>query len=432
MLHLMSAHFDRLYEVLVEWTLRASVIMAAGSCLAYGLRHAPAAATALAWKLCLAASLMFPFLSLWTSATGSPAVATGNPWHIGIVCLWLSGVATLVFSTAYRWIAAQFILRSSKAVVDRDILTARDAAAATLRIDRVALGYSQAAKQPLLLGARRPTLILPSQALDLAPPELETLLIGYLARVASRERLSAILARAICCGLWFQPLAWYAARSLREAAASAADDVTLSLGVAPFAHAELVYRVESSSDRRSAIWPLNRLRSGLERRLLAVLDARRRRGPLPATLAAGLVGASCLITAIALVPHASLVRTPAAEARPHIGPLAGRATPTLLTKPEQLQGPEISQVGQTAGETARGGAGRQRSEVLPFIEIVARGSLAHRERIVQSNASRDLFPSAVARDPFGLGVDPHAHGERPALKDHRSAARDLIQAMRAL
>jgi hypothetical protein len=161
---------------------------------------------------------------------------------------------------------------------------------------------------PLTWGVLRSVVLLPAE-FELWPQERRrAVLLHELAHVRRRDCLTQWLGLVTCAAYWFNPLAWWAVSRLRAEREQACDDLVLETGERPSTYAAELLAVARSRRPAGALAPaaLAMARpSGLERRLVAILDARsNRRGPARSMVVASLVlvlGASATLAAVRLV-----------------------------------------------------------------------------------------------------------------------------------
>ncbi|MFN8178016.1 MAG: M56 family metallopeptidase [bacterium] len=191
---------------------------------------------------------------------------------------------------------------------------------------------------PLTWGARRPVILLPAGADSWPRARRRVVLAHELAHVARGDYVTQLAASAVCALYWFHPLAWLAARRLRNESERACDDLVLARGTpgADYAsHLLDVARGARALGFRGAVAIGMARPSQLEGRLLAVLDdARSRRAPSAftrtvtlAALALVLVPLAALHPAVAADRAPAPVRTPA----PAGAPVAAKAPASAKT-----------------------------------------------------------------------------------------------------
>jgi beta-lactamase regulating signal transducer with metallopeptidase domain len=133
---------------------------------------------------------------------------------------------------------------------------------------------------PMASGIRRPTILLPEIAETWTPDRRRAVLLHELAHVARRDCMTQLIAEIACAVYWFHPGVWWTARRLRIDRELACDDRVLAAGTEARSYAghllELAYSLGGS--RRPALVVTMAQPRQLEGRLLALLDARRKRG----------------------------------------------------------------------------------------------------------------------------------------------------------
>jgi TonB family protein len=137
--------------------------------------------------------------------------------------------------------------------------------------------------------AAGPVILLPLAAAHWPEERLEMVLRHELAHVRRRDLLWRLAGTLVCCLYWFHPLAWWAAAQQRKESEMACDDQVLTgCSSEQYASGLVAVARESAGARTpAAVMAMAKPRE-LEGRLLAVLDASRRRASasfLPAAVA---------------------------------------------------------------------------------------------------------------------------------------------------
>lgn len=240
-----------------------------------------------------------------------PAFALGA-WPLAV---WLAGTIAVLAWCAVGWCNVRRIGRKAERITDLPWTDAASEAAGRLGMTwRATLLRGGPAVMPITWGTIRPVILLPAEADEWPPDRRRAVLMHELAHVRRRDGLTQWLALAACAAYWFNPLAWWAAARLRSEREQACDDLVLEAGERPSDYAEQLLSVARSLRPTPSMAPTAMAMarpSGLEGRLLAILDPRRlRRGPARWLAAACLVvalGASATLAAVQLVarevPH---------------------------------------------------------------------------------------------------------------------------------
>jgi beta-lactamase regulating signal transducer with metallopeptidase domain len=168
----------------------------------------------------------------------------------------------------------------------------------------------EGAAMPMTWGVLRPVVLLPAGDFDSTIAQRLDVLRHELAHVRRYDCLTQLVAQIACAGLWFNPLAWIAARQLRAERERACDDEVLRAGAKPSDYAGYLLRVARSMHvpRAAAFGGLAMARpSQLAGRLLAVLDDGRPRARMSWRAASrSIIGAAIAVTVIAsLAPEAA-------------------------------------------------------------------------------------------------------------------------------
>jgi hypothetical protein len=205
---------------------------------------------------------------------------------------------------AAGWAAVWRLGRDAERITDPGWVAAAREAAGRLGVSgAVRLLRGGPAAMPVTWGVWRPTILLPAECDAWPAARRRAVLLHELAHVRRRDALTQWLGLAACAAYWFNPLAWYAAARLRAEREQACDDLVLEAGERPSDYAaqllNVAYALRRAPTLASAAMAMARP-SGLERRLLAILDARRRRrGPARWLAAAGLLGVLCASATLA-------------------------------------------------------------------------------------------------------------------------------------
>jgi hypothetical protein len=272
-----------------------------------------------------------PFLRLPALAAGSSAGTPGgahSPHGTVLVLLWGGGSLLVALRYAAGVLAVRRAARGARA--------ARGGWIAALGRAREELGVPQGvrllhapgAPMPMTWGIARPVILLPPGAEAWDGERRRAVLLHELAHVGRRDCLWQGIASLCCAVYWFHPGVWWAARRMRVEREHAADDRVLEAGIRPSNYARHLVEVARSSWGRAAppgVVALAR-RSGLEERVLAVLERARPRGR------AGGRG-TAVVAAIAVAALVSL-----ATGRPAVVADGGREAPRPDAVPQPGEG----------------------------------------------------------------------------------------------
>src|SRR5215469_12242601 len=84
---------------------------------------------------------------------------------------------------------------------------------------------------PLTVGPLRPKINLPPSAAQWPIALRKSVMLHEQAHIRRRDASSQLFSQIVCAVIWFQPLAWYAARRAAEERERACDDLVLASGV---------------------------------------------------------------------------------------------------------------------------------------------------------------------------------------------------------
>ena len=293
----------------IAW--KGTVILAASFSASALLCRASAAARHFLWTAVFAALLVLPLaMSVappWTVQSplgvAPPAAAVSqttltvrpdpvqpsrSPW----IFLWGLGCSLA---------ATRFLLGAARTYwIVRRARPAPYAQAIAAELGSAAILESADAPVPLACGLLRPAVVLPAGAAAWPAARLRTVLLHELAHIRRWDLGAQALGQAACCLYWFHPLAWLAARRLRQEREQACDDAVLASGTPAHEYAsDLVDLARGLASRRRA-WtdaPAMAESSDLESRVRALFDRRRSRRPLRTGSAAAMAALALAVLA---------------------------------------------------------------------------------------------------------------------------------------
>ena len=403
--------------LLLEASVRAAAILAAGWTLAAFLRNASAATRHFTWVCTIVAAALVPVTATvapdWTVRAPrqigalTPALASrtvpiseqpaedtalgasgpmGALPHTGTTAaaataridltmalpvLWAAGTAAALFYVLLGASAIYALRRSARPVTADWLDEARALAEAFDVTPSVAFMESAAIRMPIACGVWRPAIVMPASARDWSPERRRVVLLHELAHVRRRDCLTQAVARLVCALYWFNPLTWIAARRLRAERERACDDFVLAAGTRGSVYAGHLLDIARApgagfSILASAGVPMAH-RSQLEGRLMAILDPAVRRSSRVYARAAALMAIVLIsVPVAALQPQEPVAPSPDVVLVPPV-----RMTGTVVLE----QDGSVS-LDMTVSENARGALDRAARQTRAALEAAAQPSTA--------------------------------------------------------
>lgn len=276
---------------MIEIIIKSALLLALGGALGWRLAHGRPATSHLVWTTVFLGAMLMPLLAPWigprvviqmpvseswrrtpvVSALTDPAPHLGQPsspatpkpisqplpretvlwtiWGLGILFV------ALRYAMGWRSIDAvrkrrSYLVEPGDLPIDHRAIAARIGITQNWELRQSAVPDVATA---MTWGVRRPVVLLPHDADGWTPEKLEAVLLHELAHVRRRDFASQLLAEAVCALYWFNPLAWFGARAMREVAESAADDAVLRSGVKASDYAELLLQLAAEIGQRSRV-----------------------------------------------------------------------------------------------------------------------------------------------------------------------------------
>jgi uncharacterized protein (TIGR03435 family) len=173
-----------------------------------------------------------PFSEPPVSASEMPAAgqATATEWlPMTLFSVWLCGFAGVVMMRIRAWLKVRAALRASTPV----------------EVDwGVSVRASSAFFEPGVVGALRPTLLLPEGIVNrLTASQLEAIVAHELCHVRRRDNLTSALHMIAEAVFWFHPLVWWIGARLVAERERACDEEVLRLGNEPMVYAEGILNI---------------------------------------------------------------------------------------------------------------------------------------------------------------------------------------------
>jgi beta-lactamase regulating signal transducer with metallopeptidase domain len=240
------------------------------------------------------------------AAAATPVAEAGHvPWAALGIALWLAGAAALLARTAVGAWRARRIARAG---------TPADHAQGHVARAWRALGgggapprivASAAIEAPIVIGAFRPVVVVPAASARWSAERWRVVLLHELAHVRRRDGLANLIAQVACAIHWIDPLAWLAARRLRDEREHAADDAVLRDGARASTYAEHLIALASGTRPGLGAAALAMADGArFEARVVALFDDARSRRPAgrarSAAIAAATAGVAVLAACVSL------------------------------------------------------------------------------------------------------------------------------------
>jgi beta-lactamase regulating signal transducer with metallopeptidase domain len=232
--------------------------------------------------------------------------------------IWAVGVLLVLGRLLLGMARVRAIVREAVPVTDPEWLSLLRRVAHPLGVyRRVTLRVGPAGAVPVTCGILAPVIILPEDAEDWDDERRALVLTHELAHVRRLDVLTHIIGQCAVALFWFHPLAWLAAARMRLERERACDDLVLGSGARPSRYAgdllDLVQTLNGPTAPAAAALAMAR-RTEIEGRLLSILDAAVRRGPLGARRIAGALAVSAFgivtIAAVRPVPTSPIDAAP--------------------------------------------------------------------------------------------------------------------------
>ena len=238
-------------------------------------------------------------------------------WKSLLGILWLAGVAALLARLLLAHAGVNLLLRKSNTVNNDAWRFAVDRYSRLLEIDMpVRMRVSSLATVPMIIGCRRPMLVLPEGFESWTDDRRRIVLLHELAHVKRRDCLSQYLIEIVCALYWFNPMVWLASKQIRIEREIACDDMVLMAGTRPSTYAQTI--LDTIKNIRQEEWsPIASIamarKSDIEGRLISILDPDVRRSRLnraSAVLTTGMIAVIAVPIALAVPVRKQAEATP--------------------------------------------------------------------------------------------------------------------------
>ena len=313
---------------LLAIAIKAGLVLLLTALLAHAAHRRSAALRHLIWMMGLAVSLLLPLATIllpsWQvlptakpiellllaplSATSTAASPSSTPDISSILLVWATGTLLLLgWMLVGRLSLNRWTRRSRPVSSTQWQTTISEVVANDHRWERVRFLEADWIATPVTWGTIRPTILLPASGGSWTPALRRDALIHELAHIDRLDPVAHLIGRLACAFHWYNPLAWFAARSARLAREQACDDAVLASAATPADYAGFLIQVARGG---SPLMPEPALglvhRSALSSRIRALLEPDRRRGPvrrsLAVVMALSAIGLMLSLAAVAPAP----------------------------------------------------------------------------------------------------------------------------------
>jgi beta-lactamase regulating signal transducer with metallopeptidase domain len=319
--------------LVVRSALTGSALVLVTSCaLGVAQRSTSASTRHRIWSLTLQGLALLPIgLLIASRAAGDPTMSTASAWSpersepewlawLGVV--WLTGAIT---TAIWIGIGVRGAMRLACESEPTDNAIMHETLDATIELSglrrRPELRIVRPGLVPMVLGLRRPLIILPFDATHWHSHTLRSVLLHECAHLARRDGWTQACASFTLVLYWFHPGVWYAVRRMSAEQELSCDDAVLATGVPARAYAtHLVELAQLMSGARSSLAAA--ARGTLSERIPAVLDTTRVRDRL-SDRGRGLATIAALAALTVMIIAGTQIRAPEpATAAPSSGAAA--------------------------------------------------------------------------------------------------------------
>lgn len=301
------------FDILASLAWRVSFLMAFGMAIAVLMKRRSAAERHLIWTLTILGACLLPLaylrppVAIPVTVQAARSVSVDAPTGASVrmnnglspAIIWLGGaLLVLAYRIAGR-VRLAYMVRDAQPIG----CSLADDVAHELGIGRnVLLLESQRHRLPMTWGVLKPVVLLPAVYRNWTADRLRVVLVHELGHIRRLDSLTQAMAGVFCALYWFHPLAWFAARRLKQEQEKACDDLVLQNGcrasqyaehlldIAEWAGAQRVPPAAIAMAQRSTLE--SRIRAALDPRMLRQRPARRHALALASVVTAILVTAA--------------------------------------------------------------------------------------------------------------------------------------------
>jgi beta-lactamase regulating signal transducer with metallopeptidase domain len=261
--------------LLLEATLRSLAFAGAAGLMLWLFRVRDAGARLAAWTAVLYGLFLIPIAATWMPrmykpVMSAPAVVLKIPAslkrvaarpdtprrRIDPVASGFAAIAILLLARlGYGLYLTRRLRRSANAVEDPRLLAMLDELSRAAGMKRIpSITQSDALAVPVTVGCFSPAIILPANWKSWDRSKLSAVLAHELSHVRRADYRTLLFATVYRCLCWFNPLAWWLDRHLRELAEQASDDTALHITQDKTRYAEVLLDfLEAAQDWRGRL-----------------------------------------------------------------------------------------------------------------------------------------------------------------------------------
>ncbi len=159
---------------------------------------------------------------------------------------------------------------------------------------------------PSMIGWRKPIILIPTSATEWSTEKRQMAIAHEAAHIQRNDWAWQQLSVLACAIHFFNPLAWWAAKRLREESELACDDSVIENGISATAYAQELLNIAKNAKRSNTALTGMASNPKITNRLVSILDEKRSRRTLPRRSAAGLLtGVGVLLLPFGMVAASS-------------------------------------------------------------------------------------------------------------------------------
>lgn len=192
-----------------------------------------------------------PIMGTVDNIVGIPSILPVRAFIVpAAAVLWLAGLLFYAAGIAREWRRARQLQRLDLDDAGAPVASAVDELRTRLALRTpVGIHRSRRASVPMVLGWRRPVILLPSgTSASLAPGQLRAILAHELAHVRRRDYLANLIQMAIEALLFHHPAAHWVSRRIRTEREYCCDDVAVSVGVGAAEYARALAALDDARE----------------------------------------------------------------------------------------------------------------------------------------------------------------------------------------